>query len=181
MKVSGPPHTPAALPLRKGPPVPIGDDTGWTPESVWTLWSREKSLAPARNQTPAIQPVTIPTELIPLISSHHSVGQLLQLHNSFSNFIQCFKGVGICSEQCSVLIKIHRCLKIISAACSMSHILATINLVLLKCFLSWWIVTNVIIQKLQMKQWLCSAYCSFHAGFLISLPFDPEDGSDMFL
>jgi hypothetical protein len=73
----------------------------------------EKNLLP---QPSSPQPVTIPTELIPFISSHHSAGQLLQLH---SNFIQCFKGVSIRSEQCSVMIKIHRCLKIISVACSM--------------------------------------------------------------
>jgi hypothetical protein len=30
----------------------------WVPQPVWTLCSREKSLAPAGNRTPAIQPVT---------------------------------------------------------------------------------------------------------------------------
>jgi hypothetical protein len=30
---------------------------------VWMLWSREKSFAPARNRTPAVQPVAIPTPI----------------------------------------------------------------------------------------------------------------------
>jgi hypothetical protein len=33
------------------------------PEPVWTLWRREKSLDPAGNRTPAVQPVIISTEL----------------------------------------------------------------------------------------------------------------------
>jgi hypothetical protein len=37
---------------------------GWAPEQVWTLWSREKSLVPAGNQTPAIQPIAILTEVM---------------------------------------------------------------------------------------------------------------------
>jgi len=32
-------HAPAAL-----PPVPIGQEAGWAPEPVWTLWRREKPL-----------------------------------------------------------------------------------------------------------------------------------------
>jgi hypothetical protein len=44
-------------------PVPIGEETGWAPEPVWKMWRREKPLALVWNQTPAVQPVTIPTEL----------------------------------------------------------------------------------------------------------------------
>jgi hypothetical protein len=35
--------------------VPTGEEAWWTPEPVWVLWSKEKSLAPAGNQTPPIQ------------------------------------------------------------------------------------------------------------------------------
>jgi len=35
--VSGQLHTQAALPLGKDtPPVPVGEEAGWTPELVWT-------------------------------------------------------------------------------------------------------------------------------------------------
>jgi hypothetical protein len=53
MGVSGQRHPPAALlPLGKGPPVPIGQETGWAPEPVWTQRIEEKSFAPAGNRTP---------------------------------------------------------------------------------------------------------------------------------
>jgi hypothetical protein len=52
MEVSGQLHASAALPL-----VPIVLEAEWTPEPVSMLWSREKSLASARNQTLVIQPV----------------------------------------------------------------------------------------------------------------------------
>jgi hypothetical protein len=38
-------------------PVSIGQETGWAPEPVSTIWKREKSLAPAESLTPAVQPV----------------------------------------------------------------------------------------------------------------------------
>jgi hypothetical protein len=60
--VSGQLYAPAALPPGEEPPVPIGYEAGWAPEPVWTLWSREKSIAPAGDWTPAAQP----TELSPL-------------------------------------------------------------------------------------------------------------------
>jgi hypothetical protein len=48
-------YSTAALPLWKDSRIPI-EKAGWAPEPVWTL-RREKSLAPAWNQTPNIQPV----------------------------------------------------------------------------------------------------------------------------
>jgi hypothetical protein len=39
------------------PPVPIGQEAGWAPEPVWTLWSREKSFDSAGYQTSAVRPV----------------------------------------------------------------------------------------------------------------------------
>jgi hypothetical protein len=47
----------AALLLKKQPTIPIALGAWWAPEIVWTLWRREKSLAPAGNRTLAIQPV----------------------------------------------------------------------------------------------------------------------------
>jgi hypothetical protein len=39
------------------PPEPIGWDTGWSPEPVWTLWNREKSCS-AGKLTQFFEPVT---------------------------------------------------------------------------------------------------------------------------
>jgi hypothetical protein len=48
MGVSGQLHAPAALfPPRKGPPVPIVQESGWAPELVWTQKLEEKYLASA--------------------------------------------------------------------------------------------------------------------------------------
>jgi hypothetical protein len=41
-----------ALPPGKGPPVPIVQENGWTPEPVWTQRLQEKSFAPAGDRTP---------------------------------------------------------------------------------------------------------------------------------
>jgi hypothetical protein len=59
MEVSGQFHAPAAVSPGKEPQVPIGQEPGCAPESIWTLFSREKSLTPARNS--AVRPVTRPT------------------------------------------------------------------------------------------------------------------------
>jgi hypothetical protein len=44
MEVIGQLHATAALPPGIGPPVPIGWEVGWVPESTWTLWRRDLSL-----------------------------------------------------------------------------------------------------------------------------------------
>jgi hypothetical protein len=41
----------------KEPPVSLRYNSGWAPEPVWTLWNREKSLAPVGNLILPIQPV----------------------------------------------------------------------------------------------------------------------------
>jgi hypothetical protein len=53
MGVSGQRHAPAELlPPGKGPPVPIVQEAGWAPETVWTQRIEEKSFSPARDRTP---------------------------------------------------------------------------------------------------------------------------------
>jgi hypothetical protein len=54
MEVSGQLHDPAALPSEE-PQVLTEDEIWRVPEPVWTLWSREKSFAPAGNRTPTVQ------------------------------------------------------------------------------------------------------------------------------
>jgi hypothetical protein len=46
-----------ALPLRKGPPLPIVQEAGWAPEPVWTQGLEEKSSAPVGDRTPFVQSV----------------------------------------------------------------------------------------------------------------------------
>jgi hypothetical protein len=45
MEVSGQLYAPAALAPGKETPAPIGQEAGWAPEPVWSLWSRKKFLA----------------------------------------------------------------------------------------------------------------------------------------
>jgi hypothetical protein len=52
MKVSGQLEASTALSLRNETPIPVGEEAGLAPESVGTLWRREKSLAPAGNRPP---------------------------------------------------------------------------------------------------------------------------------
>jgi hypothetical protein len=42
-------HPGRALPPRKGPPVPIGQETVWAPEPVWTQRVEENSFASAED------------------------------------------------------------------------------------------------------------------------------------
>jgi hypothetical protein len=60
MEVSGQLPAPTTLPPGKEPPVSIGEEAGWAPETVWTRWWREKFPAPHREsnpRTPIVQPV----------------------------------------------------------------------------------------------------------------------------
>jgi hypothetical protein len=38
------------------PPVPTVEEGGWATDTAWTLWSREKSLAPSGKRNPAVRP-----------------------------------------------------------------------------------------------------------------------------
>jgi hypothetical protein len=57
---------PYALPPEKEPPVPIGQEVGWTPEPVWTTW-RSNNSWPYRDSNTnlsVVQPVTSHTTVI---------------------------------------------------------------------------------------------------------------------
>jgi hypothetical protein len=56
MEVSGQLHVLDALSLGAESPIPSGQEDGWAPELVWTLWNTV-NLAQARSQTPTAQPV----------------------------------------------------------------------------------------------------------------------------
>jgi hypothetical protein len=67
-----------ALPPGKGPPVPIGQESGWSPEPVWTQRLEEKSFDSAGDLTPIAQSSsayadTILTELPQLLK--HKIRQ----------------------------------------------------------------------------------------------------------
>jgi hypothetical protein len=49
VELSGQLHFPAACNQEKELPVPFEQEVRLAPEPVWTLWSREKSLASAGN------------------------------------------------------------------------------------------------------------------------------------
>jgi hypothetical protein len=57
MGVSGQRHAPAALYPGKGPPVPIVQEAGWAPESVWTQRLEEKPFVSAGHRTPVVQSI----------------------------------------------------------------------------------------------------------------------------
>jgi hypothetical protein len=44
-----------ALPSGEGPPVPVGKETGWAPEPVWTQRLEEKSSAPVGDRSLIVQ------------------------------------------------------------------------------------------------------------------------------
>jgi hypothetical protein len=57
MEVSGQLHVPAALLLRKEPKYPLDGRLG-EPQTQSGCYGEEKNLAPAKNQTLAVQPIT---------------------------------------------------------------------------------------------------------------------------
>jgi hypothetical protein len=57
MEGSGQLHAPDALTPGKEPQIRIGYEVWWTPETVWKLWSREKSLGLSKDRTQTVQTV----------------------------------------------------------------------------------------------------------------------------
>jgi hypothetical protein len=57
MGVSGQHHAPAALYPGERTPVPIEQEAGWAPETVWTQRLEEKSSASVGDRTPVAQSV----------------------------------------------------------------------------------------------------------------------------
>jgi hypothetical protein len=48
---------PGRFAVAKEPPVPIVQEAWWASEPVWTLWRKEKFVAPTGNRTLAVYPL----------------------------------------------------------------------------------------------------------------------------
>jgi hypothetical protein len=79
---------PGALPPGKELPNTVGQEAGWVPDQVWTLWSKEKSLGPAGKQTPAVQPVTVSilTELFQHLDCAYCYKIIVDNNNNRTSF-----------------------------------------------------------------------------------------------
>jgi hypothetical protein len=56
MEVGGQIHVSTTLSLGKQPLIPIGQETGFDSEQVWTLWRRQKKKSLAGNRNPDLHP-----------------------------------------------------------------------------------------------------------------------------
>jgi hypothetical protein len=65
-------------PREKSPRNLMDKEDVWAPETVWTLWNREKSFSPPGNRTPAVQSTAIPSEISRLCMYVFSSVLLLQ-------------------------------------------------------------------------------------------------------
>jgi hypothetical protein len=98
MAVSVQLHVHATLFRGKETPVSIGWNAVRVPQSVWEMWRREKSLSPAGNRTPAVQRVSIPTELSRLLFRMRSLllsvilakGQVTKLAMNFQKQVRSY-------------------------------------------------------------------------------------------
>jgi hypothetical protein len=77
MEVSGQLHAPAALPPEIESPVPIR----WTPEPVWTTWSREKCLHfYVTYRVPVLPGLSLTVFVIPLMKSTDSSLEMSRIY-----------------------------------------------------------------------------------------------------
>jgi hypothetical protein len=100
MEMGGQLHNPATLAPGKEPQVPLGYEAECTPDAVQTLQRREKSLAPAGNWTPVVQPTachdTIWDILVPIWSSNFTN----TVNNWKSGFFEIFSSFQISWHLC---------------------------------------------------------------------------------
>jgi hypothetical protein len=81
MEVSGQLHAQVAL-----SPVPIGQEAGWAPDPVWTMWRGEKSFT-ARNRTPG-RPALRHTDRA--FWAHPLLTFLFNLHLILNKYVSAF-------------------------------------------------------------------------------------------
>jgi hypothetical protein len=84
-------------PLGRETLVPNGQEAGWAQELLWMLWSRQKSLAPARNRAPAVQPIACHSTGWDVLASHTLYMYFIQIHRAvhFYHFLNNY----LCTTQ----------------------------------------------------------------------------------
>jgi hypothetical protein len=74
-------------------PVPTGQETGWVPELVLTLWRKEMYRASARNQTPTIR--WVPCRCMDLAKPIYSVPLFTFIWFDYIEYIIMYTGRGV--------------------------------------------------------------------------------------
>jgi hypothetical protein len=111
--VNGQLHVPAALLPGKEPPVPIGQEVGWTLETVWTMWRRENSRPywDSNSDPLVVQPIAssytdyaFPKPMVTIFKSLHSITQHNPQMGSIWTTLILFKS---CSHRATFPIILH--------------------------------------------------------------------------